>query len=60
MYLRCPYCGSTNLDSERVYGYKAAFWGALFFHFWGVLLGWFFTRKTEYTCENCGFIFLTD
>lgn len=57
MYLRCPYCGSTDLEYNKTFGYKAAFWGALFLHFWGALLGFFLTRKKEYTCVHCSFTF---
>lgn len=56
MYLRCPYCGSTHLEYEKVFNYKYAFFGALFFHIWGALFG-YTGRSTEYTCCKCGFTF---
>lgn len=57
MYLRCPYCGSTDLEYNKTFGYKTAFWGALFLHFWGALLGFFLTRKKDILAFTAALLF---
>ena len=54
-YLHCPFCGSTDLECcKENFNYKAAFWGALFLHIWGILFGVFCRKRTICNCNNCG------
>jgi len=53
--LHCPFCGSTDIyDSQESYNYKAAFWGVVFLHAFGILFGWFCRKRTECHCNDCG------
>lgn len=53
--LHCPFCGSTDIqDYQESYNYKAAFWGIVFIHAIGIILGWLCRKRTICHCNQCG------
>jgi len=52
--IHCPFCGSTDIEERREgFNYKAAFWGLLFIHAFGILFGWFCRKRSICTCHEC-------
>ncbi len=53
--LHCPFCGSTDItDWKEDFNHRAAFWGVLFLHLWGILFGCFCRKRTMCRCNRCG------
>lgn len=53
--LHCPFCGSTDIyDSREFFNYKAAFWGIIFLHAFGLFFGFFCRKRTNCRCSECG------
>ena len=53
--IHCPFCGSTDIyEYEEGFNYKAAFWGVLFMHFFGIIFGLLCRKRTICYCEECG------
>lgn len=54
-YIHCPFCGSTNIHcSKESFNHRAAFWGAIFLHLWGILFGFLCRKRTICHCHECG------
>ena len=52
--LHCPFCGSTEITTwKEGFNHRAAFWGVIFLHIWGILFGCFCRKRTLCRCNRC-------
>ena len=53
--IHCPFCGSADIyEYEEDFSYKAAFWGVLFLHIFGIIFGLLCRKQIMCYCEECG------